>query len=107
MQQAPMPLHAVLSGAAEALGAVQEEAQRFQRALLPPAAHPLRARPAMSPPPIQPGVTTAALAARAAFLPAPAEGNEDERALLEMQMAVLTAAAAGGNDDMGMPSDIP
>jgi hypothetical protein len=106
MQQAPMPLHAVLSGAAEALGPVQEDAQRFQRALLPPAAHPLRARPTMSPPPIQPGVTTAALAARAASLPAPAEGNEDERALLEMQMAVLTAAT-GEDDDRGMPSDIP
>ena len=104
MQQSPMPLHAVLSGAVEALAAVQDEAQRFQRALLLPAANQLRARPTMPPPPMQPGVTTAALASRAAFLPAAPDGNEDERALLEMQMAVLTAAARE-DDDLGMPSD--
>lgn len=104
----------VLRGAAEALRAVQMETAQFQRETLAPArgmdaddTGQAGTIPRASQ--LQTGATTAALAARSAVLPTPVD-DDHTRVLLDVQMAVLTAAAPIGDDageDMGMPDDIP
>jgi len=103
-------LRAVLQGATESLQAVQREAGHQRDSLSLPrgldgdGAGQLNAIMRASQP--YTGATTAALAARSALLPAPQDNYDHERALLDVQMAVLTAIAPGedADGDMDMPA---